>query len=69
MMTRGEADFIDERILGDYRKVDWLLVPFAIEGRVDGNTISKILWEKVEINPEMNDSIFEMSPKEKQQNE
>lgn len=60
-VTRGEADFIAEIILGDYRKVDWLLVPFAIEGRVDGNTTSKILWEKVEINPEMNDSIFEMS--------
>jgi outer membrane lipoprotein-sorting protein len=60
-VTRGEADFIAESILGDYRKVDWLLVPFSIEGRVDGNTISKILYEKVEINLEMNDSIFKMS--------
>jgi len=60
-VTRGEADFIAERILGDYRKVDWLLVPFSIEGRVDGNTMLKILWEKVEINLEMNDSIFKMS--------
>lgn len=66
MMTRGEADFLIERIPGDYKKVDWLLVPFAIEGRVDGNTFSKILWEKVEINPEMNDSIFEMSPTRKE---
>jgi len=61
-VTRGEADFIAESIPGDYRKVDWLLVPFSIEYRVDGNTISKILWEKIEINPEMDDSIFEMSP-------
>ena len=69
MMTRGEADHLIERIPGDYKKVDGLLVPFSIEDRVDGNTFSKILWEKVEINPEMDDSIFEMSPKEKQQNE
>ena len=69
MMTRGEVDFLIERIPGDYKKVDWLLVPFSIEDRVDGNTFSNILWEKVEINPEMDDSIFEMSPKEKQQNE
>lgn len=62
MMKRGEADFLIERIPGDYKKVDWLLVPFSIEDRVDGNTILKILWEKVEINPEMNDSIFKMSP-------
>jgi outer membrane lipoprotein-sorting protein len=62
IMTRGEADHFIESISGNYRKVDWLLVPFSIEDRVDGNTFSKILWEKVEVNPEMNDSIFEMSP-------
>jgi len=62
MMKRGEADFLIERISGDYKKVDWLLVPFSIEDRVDGNTMLKILWEKVEINPEMDDSIFKMSP-------
>jgi outer membrane lipoprotein-sorting protein len=65
-ITRGEADFIAETILGDYRKVDWLLVPFSIEARFDGNAIAKILWEKVKINPEMNDSIFEMSPNKKE---
>ena len=62
MITVGEADHLIEIIPGDYKKVDWLLVPFSIESRVDGNTTVKILWEKVEINPEMDDSIFKMSP-------
>ena len=66
MMTRGEADFLIERIPGDYKKVDGLLVPFSSEARLDGNTISKILWDKVEINPEMDDSIFKMSPTPKE---
>jgi len=62
MMTVGEADHLIEIIPGDYKKVDWLLVPFSIESRVDGNAVSKTLWEKVKINLEMDDSIFEMSP-------
>ena len=66
MMTRGEADYLIERISGDYKKVDWLLVPFSIENRVDGNTMLKILWEKVEINPDVDDSIFEMSSTRKE---
>lgn len=65
MLTIGEADHLIERIPGDYKKVDWLWVPFSIEDRVDGDIISKTLWEKVEINPEVDDSIFEMPPNKK----
>jgi len=50
-----------ETTYSDFRTVDGLVIPFAIEsGVVGGTQKQKITVEKIEINPEINDSEFHM---------
>ncbi|MBI2835232.1 MAG: outer membrane lipoprotein-sorting protein [Acidobacteria bacterium] len=59
-MVRGtEMEF--ESALGDYKDVDGLVLPHAIEGGPKGGQIrQKITIEKVELNPTIDDTRFKM---------
>lgn len=59
-LKMGEAELIVESLYKDYRKIDWFSAPFYIETLIDGNILRKILLEKMEINPEVEDSFFQM---------
>lgn len=53
-----------ETIERDFRKVDWLLLPFTTETFVDGELVRKMVIESVELDPEIDDSLFQF-PKRK----
>lgn len=44
--------------MSDYQEVNGLMVPFAIEQKMNGNTISKIVVVKYSINENIDDSVF-----------
>ncbi|HVN08879.1 MAG TPA: outer membrane lipoprotein-sorting protein [Patescibacteria group bacterium] len=51
----------EESMYSDFRTVDGLVIPFAIEsGTVGGTQKQKITVEKVEFNPDLSDSQFHM---------
>jgi outer membrane lipoprotein-sorting protein len=47
-----------ETYLNDYKEVGGLFVPLTIEQKFNGNTISKIVFEKYTINEAMDDKMF-----------
>jgi len=59
---------VTEIVERDFKKIDWLLLPFSIETWVNGKMANKLLIEKAEINIEIDDSIFCM-PKQMSLNE
>ena len=65
-LKRGNADVVQEAIERDFRRVGWLLMPFDIEIKMNGQTVRKMVLETIEVDPDLDDSIFEMpSRKEK----
>lgn len=61
---RNGKEMTCETIERDFRKVDWLLLPFLTEHFVDGTHVRKMLIEDVEINPEIDDALFQPGKKE-----
>lgn len=59
-LTTGENPPLLEVIYGDYRPVDGLQMPFAIENRDNGRTQMTIAAESIEIAPDLPDSLFAM---------
>ncbi|MBN1223100.1 MAG: hypothetical protein JXB23_07605 [Candidatus Aminicenantes bacterium] len=59
-LKRGNADIVQEAIERDFRRVDWLLMPFEIEIKVNGRTARKIVMETIEVDPNLDDSLFKM---------
>lgn len=49
---------MSETVLSDYQEVNGLLFPFTIEQKFNGATQAAITMEKVEINPVIDNSIF-----------
>ena len=49
----------------DFRPVDGVMMPFALESRVDGKTQMQMTFDSVEINPPIDDSLFQ-KPQPKQ---
>jgi len=64
-IRRGEIDFAYETIKSDFRKVKSLEIPFSSETRIDGNTIRKIILEKVELGVLIDNNIFKIPSKKK----
>jgi outer membrane lipoprotein-sorting protein len=65
IIKRGKADVVQEAIERDFRRVDWLLMPFDIEIKLNGQTVRKIVMETIEVDPDLDDSLFEMPSGEK----
>ena len=58
MMQNVETQF--EMYFSNYKFVDEILVPFAIETKVNGNTMMNMVVEEVTYNVDVPDSMFEM---------
>ena len=50
-----------DEFLSDYQETDYgIMVPYYLETKMEGQTVNQVVIEKVEINIELEDSIFEM---------
>jgi hypothetical protein len=54
-----------ESYTSNYKDVNGALMPFSIENKVKGQTVSTVVIDKYEINRELNDSLF-VKPAKKQ---
>jgi outer membrane lipoprotein-sorting protein len=52
-----------QSFMSDYQEVNGLMVPFAMEQKVKGNTVSKIVIVKYSINENIDDSVFAFTKK------
>ena len=50
--------------LSDYKDVGGLMIPHSIETKMGGQTVSQMIMEKIELNVDIDDSIFKMPGKE-----
>lgn len=64
---QGETELEVDAYLSDYKEVNGLMIPHAIESKMGGNTVSQIKLETVEMNVEVDDSIFKMPPKKEKE--
>jgi outer membrane lipoprotein-sorting protein len=62
-VKQGENEYEVDTFQGDFKEVDGLLIPHSTEIKVGGNTVRQLTLEKVEINPELDDSMFTMPEK------
>lgn len=53
-----------ETFYSNYKMVNDIPMPFAIESKVDGQTVSTIMVDEILLNQETDDKIFAMPPKE-----
>ena len=58
-------DTESESYMSNYKDVSGALMPFAIENKVKGQTVSNVVIDKYEINRELNDSLFVKPAKKK----
>ncbi len=56
-----------ETFVSDYKDVNGLMISHAIETKVAGNTISQIVIDAIEMNVDVDDSVFKMPVVEKKQ--
>lgn len=52
-----------ETNFSNYKMVDDIPMPFSIESKMDGQTVSSIMVEEIILNTEVDDKIFAMPPK------
>jgi hypothetical protein len=52
------ADIVLEANKRDFRRVGWLLMPFDIEIKTNGQTVRKRAMETIEVNPDLEDSLY-----------
>jgi outer membrane lipoprotein-sorting protein len=62
---REGKELIYETIERDFRKVDWLLLPFTTDSLVNGILVRKMVIENVDLDPDIDDSLFQL-PLEKE---
>ncbi len=62
-------DFDVTTVMGDYKEVDSMMMAHSIDVQMGGQTVSTLSMDKIEINPEINDSIFKMPVKEEKTTE
>jgi outer membrane lipoprotein-sorting protein len=60
---REGKEVIYETIERDFRKVDWLLLPFTTDSLVNETLVRKMVIENVELNPDIDDSLFHFPTK------
>jgi outer membrane lipoprotein-sorting protein len=60
---RQGEEFQIDAFLGNYKSVDGLMVPYAVDQKVRDQTVSSFTVDKVELNIDLDDSIFKMPPK------
>jgi outer membrane lipoprotein-sorting protein len=60
---REGKEVIYETIERDFRKVDWLLLPFTTDSLVNGILVRKMVIENVDLDPEIDDSLFQLPTK------
>lgn len=53
-----------ETIYSNYKMVDDIPMPYSIESKMDGQTVSAIMIEEIVFNVDVNDNIFAMPPKD-----
>jgi outer membrane lipoprotein-sorting protein len=59
--TTGQQEI--DQYLGDYKPVNGVLFPFAIESKVGGQTVAQIILSKGEANVQVDDAMFKMPAK------
>jgi len=64
-IKRGESDLKVETEIGDYKPVKGIMMPFSIASKVNGKLVSQIVFEKIELNLPLQDSMFDMPASEK----
>lgn len=52
-----------ESLMGDYKQVEGLLFPGQIDTFANGQPAAKIIFDFIEVNPQLDDSMFAMVPK------
>jgi hypothetical protein len=57
----GELEM--DTFMSDYKEVNGLMVPHSLDVKNKGNSLQKLVWEKVVINEEIDDKIFLMPSK------
>ena len=50
--------------LSDYKEVGGLMMPHSMDTRMGGQTVSHMIMEKIELNVDIDDSVFKMPAKE-----
>jgi outer membrane lipoprotein-sorting protein len=60
---REGKEVIYETIERDFKKVDWLLLPFTTESLVNKTLVRKMVIEDVELDPVVEDSLFQFPTK------
>ncbi len=58
-VERNGAPFESIILFKDFKPVEGMVMPFEIETKMNGQVVSKFIIEDVEINPQIDDSIFE----------
>lgn len=56
----GESNQTTEIIEHDFRQIEWLVLPFSIETRVNGQPVYKLLIREAVIDIDIDDAIFSM---------
>jgi zinc protease len=64
-VKEGSGDALVEILYGGYKAVDGLLLPHALENRVNGKTRMKLAMDSIAVNPVLSDAIF-ASPEKKE---
>jgi hypothetical protein len=57
----GELEM--DTFMSDYKEVNGLMVPYSADVKSKGNSIQKLVWEKVVINEEIDEKVFMMPNK------
>jgi outer membrane lipoprotein-sorting protein len=57
-------EMIGETFYGDYKDIAGVLIAHSVEMKLDGQTAQRVIYEKVELNVDVEDDFFKMPAKE-----
>lgn len=57
-ITEDEKEIASDTFMSDFQEVDGLIMPFSIETKMGENTVNQIVLESVDLNAEIDPSIF-----------
>jgi hypothetical protein len=60
----GESDVESETLYSNYKEFEGMMIPYSFESKTNGQTISQINIEKIELNPEIDQTLFTMPAKQ-----
>ncbi len=64
-IQRENQTIQSETVFGDYQQVEGIAIPFSIQSYVNGQLMSQMTVQQVEINPEIDPALFHMPKTEK----